>query len=109
MDHIETDKDIAARASYWYLIKGYMLKKSREQLLSDITKSAKYSYIYSLEVVKGRYPEGEPAIYKNLYFAALYHLDVLKTKLPDHLHRQVILDSFRDNHEIYRDYLSKYR
>ena len=41
------------------------------------------AYWYAIRVLKGRFPEGEPAIATDLYYAYLYARNVLKGRFPE--------------------------
>jgi hypothetical protein len=53
--------------------------KKREKA---IAKSTEYSYLYAMDVLKGRFPLGEPAIAKSAKYSYWYARDILKGKFP---------------------------
>jgi hypothetical protein len=51
-----------------------------KELEIDILKNSKYSYLYALNVIKGRWMEGEPVIMKDPYYAYSYALDIIQDR-----------------------------
>lgn len=54
-----------------------------DNVMHLIKKSPQYAYNYALDVIKGRWEEGEPIIMKNPSYACWYAEDVLKCRWYD--------------------------
>jgi len=73
--------------------KAYNLGLRIPELEPVISKDAKCSYWYAVNVIKSKFILAEPAISKNAYFIFHYATDVIKGRLPDFMHNQMILNN----------------
>jgi hypothetical protein len=72
-----------ARDSHYSLIYAKDILKGRFPLGEPaIAKSSHYSYLYAKDVLHGKFPLGEPTIAKSSYYSYLYARDVLHGKFP---------------------------
>lgn len=53
------------------------------RLIKIVASDPTWAYHYALEVIKGRFPEGEPAIAKSPAYAYYYADDILKGRFPE--------------------------
>ena len=63
----------------WYFINNEELKK-REYLWKQ---SARYACYYAIDVIKGRFPEGESIIAENAQFSYYYARCIIKGRFPE--------------------------
>ena len=61
-----------------------------------ISQDAGYSYYYAFHVLKDRFPEGEEKISRSTYYSFLYAREIIKGKLPDWWHNKMVLLSAED-------------
>jgi len=80
-----------AKCSYWYAVN--VIKSKFILAEPAISKDAFYSYRYAIEVIEGRFVLGEPAISKEAEYSYYYAKYVIKGKLPDFMHNQMILEN----------------
>jgi|CXWL01.1.fsa_nt_gi hypothetical protein len=48
----------------------------------DIAKNAEMSFMYAKNIIKGKFPEGEEVLSKSPGYAVLYAIDVIKDRFP---------------------------
>ena len=60
-----------AKNTYFYL-KTNGKKKGTYSQETDISKDAQYSYLYAIDILKGRFELGEKAIYNDAYYNRMY-------------------------------------
>ena len=53
-----------------------------EQVITAIAQNPELAYMYAQEVLKGRFPAGEPAIAQDAYDSCLYARNILKGRFP---------------------------
>ena len=71
------EKEIAKTKPIWAY--EYVSKHGKDEDLEPIiAKSAKYSYLYAINILEGPFKLGEPAIAKDPYYSKKYTNDVLK-------------------------------
>ena len=81
LEEVYTQKQIKAfskYASYSYLYALDVLKGRFRLGEKAISKDAEYSYIYALNILKGRFELGEKTISQDVEYSYLYACDVLK-------------------------------
>lgn len=77
----EEIKAISKNAQYSYIYAVDILKGRFKLGEKAISKNAEHSYLYALDILKGRFKLGEKVISKNAYYSNLYKLDILKEKI----------------------------
>jgi len=92
---------ISKDAKYSYLYALYVIKGKWEIAEPVISQDAYLSCCYAKDVIKGRWEQGEAVISKDAYYSYCYAREVIKGKLPDLMHNQMILE----NNEYTKDYI----
>ena len=82
--------------------------KRLPELEHIILNNAWHSYLYALNVVKGRWIEAEDFIMNNSYAAYHYALHIMKGKLPEKMHNMMILHAIEDSDTWYIKAYFKY-
>jgi len=80
-----------AQCSYLYALN--VIKGKWELGEPAISKNAYYSYLCAKHVIKGRWELGEPAICKDAYSSYWYAIEVIKGRLPDFMHNALLLSN----------------
>jgi hypothetical protein len=72
---------IVPKLAYYYSVD--VIKGRWPEGEEAIKKDPKWAYLYSLYVIKGRWPDGEEAIKKDSGWAYLYSLNIVKGRWPE--------------------------
>ena len=72
------NSEIAASNAHYAYMYSYNIIGGRFELGEEaIAKSAHWSYIYALNVLNGRFELGEPAIAKSIFYYALVYTNII--------------------------------
>ncbi len=82
-------------------------KKRDKDLESIIIKSPKFSWLYAMQQIKGRWIEAEDVISTDPFFTYYYAQDLINGKLPENMHNAMLLHFMSDN-EFAKEYAEMY-
>jgi len=89
----ELEPFISKDAEYSYLYAINIIKGRWELGEAIISKDAYFSYYYAINIIKDRFILAEPTISKDAEYSYYYARYVIKGKLPDFMHNALLLST----------------
>ena len=97
-DRWKEAEDVIKKDSYHaYLYSRDVIKDRWKEAEDAIKEEPSYAYFYSRNIIKDRWKEAEDVIATDPEYAYCYARDIIRGKLPEVMHKAMLLHSFETN------------